>query len=109
MRVRTNDPVFTATGNVLSGATSTAQPITTESALATALASAKSYWATTLGIPLASLSDIRIAIADLPSTTMALTIGRTIYVDRDGAGGGWTSTTLYNAVKQELGHILGQS
>ena len=40
-------------------------------------------------------------------TTIALTVGRTIYIDRDGAGGGWTSTTLYDAIKQELGHILG--
>ncbi len=109
VHVRTNEPVFAASGNVLSGATSTGQPVTTEAALATALASAKSYWATTLGIPFSSLSDIRIAIADLPGTTIALTIGRTIYVDRDGAGGGWTSTTLYNAMKQELGHILGQN
>jgi hypothetical protein len=40
---------------------------------------------------------------------IALTIGRTIYIDRDGAGGGWTNATLYDAIKQELGHILGAS
>jgi hypothetical protein len=71
------------------------------------LAQAKSYWATLLGIPIASMNDIRITIADLPGTTMALTVGRTIYIDRDGAGGGWTTTTLQAAIKQELGHILG--
>jgi hypothetical protein len=107
-RVRTNDPVFAAPGNVLSGATSTSQPATTETALAAALAQAKSYWSTQLGIPLSSLGYVRIAIADLPGTTIALSIGSTIYIDRDGAGGGWTSATLLAAVKTELGHILGQ-
>ena len=53
------------------------------------------------------MNDIRIAIADLPGDILALTIGRTIYIDRDGAGGGWTTTTLEAAIKQELGHILG--
>jgi hypothetical protein len=108
VRVRTNDPVFAAPSNMLSGATSTGQPATTEPALDLALTQAKSYWATQLGIPLSALADIRIAIADLPGTTIALTVGRTIYIDRDGAGGGWTSATLLAAVKKELGHILGQ-
>src|SRR2546425_2027617 len=108
VHVRTNDPVFAAPGNVLSGATSTGQPIATESMFPPLLANAKSYWSTTLGIPISSLSDIRIAIADLPGTTIALTVGRTIYIDRDGAGGGWTNATLLAAIKKELGHILGQ-
>jgi hypothetical protein len=71
------------------------------------LTQAKSSWSTQLGIPIASMNDIRIAIADLPGDTIALTVGRTIYIDRDGAGGGWTATTLQAAIKQELGHILG--
>ena len=107
VRVRTNDPVFSAPSNVLSGATSTGQPVATESMFPPLLAQAKSYWSTRLGIPLTSLADIRIAIADLPGTTIAFTVGRTIYIDRDGAGGGWTTTTLQAAIKQELGHILG--
>jgi hypothetical protein len=107
VHVRTNDPVFAAAGNVLSGATSTGQPIATEAMFPPLLANAKSYWSTTLGITLASMNDIRIAIADLPGTAIALTIGRTIYIDRDGAGGGWTTATLQAAIKQELGHILG--
>ena len=107
VRVRTNDSVFAAPSNVLSGATSTGQPIATESMFPPLLANAKSYWSTTLGIPISSLSDIRIAIADLPGTTIAITVGRTIYIDRDGAGGGWTTASLYAAIKQELGHILG--
>jgi hypothetical protein len=107
VHVRTNDPVFAAPGNVLNGATSTGQPIATEAMLPPLLANAKSYWSTQLGISLASMSDIRIAIADLPGTAIAFTVGRTIYIDRDGAGGGWTSTTLQAAIKQELGHILG--
>jgi hypothetical protein len=109
VHVRTNDPVFAAPGNVLSGAVNTGQPIATEAMLATALTAAKSYWATRLGIPLSSLNYVRIAIADLPDTVIALTIGGTIYVDRDGGGGGWTTTTLNNVVQQELGHILGQN
>ena len=107
VHVRTNDPAFAVPSNVLSGATSTGQPIATESMFPPLLANAKSYWSTTLGIPISSLSDIRIAIADLPGTTIALTVGRTIYIDRDGAGGGWTTASLYAAIKQELGHILG--
>ena len=71
------------------------------------LAQAKSYWSTLRGITLASMNDIRIAIADLPGDAIAMTVGRTIYIDRDGAGGGWTSATLQAAIKQELGHILG--
>ena len=107
VRARTNDSVFAAPSNVLSGATSTGQPIATESMFPPLLVQAKSYWSTQLGISLASLSDIRIAIADLPGDAIALTIGRTIYIDRDGAGGGWTAATLQAAIKQELGHILG--
>jgi hypothetical protein len=107
VHIRTNDPVFAAPGNVLRGATSTGQPIATESMFPPLLASAKSYWSTQLGISLASMNDIRIAIADLPGDAIALTIGRTIYIDRDGAGGGWTTTTLSAAIKKELGHILG--
>src|SRR4029078_9557931 len=94
VHIRTNDPVFAAPGNVLRGATSTGQPIATEAMLASELTIAKNYWATQPGITLASLSDIRIAISDLPGDAIALTLGRTIYIDRDGAGGGWTSTTL---------------
>jgi len=109
VHIRTNDPVFAASGNVLRGATSTGQPIATEAMLASELTTAKNYWATQPGITLASLSDIRIAIADLPGDAIALTIGRTIYIDRDGAGGGWTSTTLQAAIRQELGHILGKN
>jgi hypothetical protein len=107
VRVRTNDPVFATPGNVLRGATSTGQPIATELMLPAPLAQAKSDWSTQLGIPLASMNDIRIAIADLPGDAIAMTVGRTIYIDRDGAGGGWTSATLYDAIKKELGHILG--
>jgi hypothetical protein len=109
VHVPTNDPVFAAPGNVLSGAANTGQPVATEAMLASALTAAKSYWAARLGIPLSSLNYVRIAIADLPGTVIALTIGDTIYVDRDGGGGGWTTTTLNNVVQQELGHILGQN
>jgi hypothetical protein len=107
VRVRTNDPAFNVAGNILRGATSTGQPVATEAMLSSPLASAKTYWSTQLGIPISSLSDIRIAIADLPGDAIALTAGRTIYVDRDGAGGGWTAATLQAAIKTELGHILG--
>src|SRR6185503_2036413 len=64
VRVRTNDPAFNG-GSVLRGATSTGQPIATESMLPSLLAQAKSYWSTQLGIALASMNDIRITIADL--------------------------------------------
>jgi len=107
VRVRTNDPAFNG-GSVLRGATSTGQPIATESMLPSLLAQAKSYWSTQLGIALASMNDIRITIADLPGDAIATTAGRTIYIDRDGAGGGWTTTTLLAAIKKELGRILGQ-
>ena len=86
----------------------TSQPAATEAMLASALTAAKSYWAARLGIPLSSLNYVRIAIADLPGTEIALTVGGTIYVDRDGGGGGWTTATLNNVVQKELGHILGQ-
>ncbi|TMF57452.1 MAG: hypothetical protein E6I19_03505 [Chloroflexi bacterium] len=109
VHVRTNDPVFAASGNVLSGAVNTSQPLATEAMLASALTAAKSYWAARLGIPLSSLNYVRIAIADLPGTEIALTVGGTVYVDRDGGGGGWTTTTLNSVVQQELGHILGQN
>jgi hypothetical protein len=107
VRVRTNDPAFNSVGNVLRGATSTGQPIATEMMLPPLLTQAKSYWAAQLGIALASMSNVRIAIADLPGDAIALTAGRTIYIDRDGAGGGWTSATLYDAIKRQLGRILG--
>jgi hypothetical protein len=106
VRIRTNDPVFN--GSVLRGATSTGQPIATELMLPPLLAQAKSYWSTLLGITLASMNDVRITIADLPGDAIAMIAGRTMYIDRDGAGGGWTSTTLLAAVKKELGRILGQ-
>ena len=69
----------------------------------------KSYWAARLGIPLSSLNYVRIAIADLPGTEIALTVGGTMYIDRDGGGGGWTTATLNSVVQLELGHILGQN
>ena len=69
---------------------------------------AKAYWSAQLGIPLSKLADIRIAVADLPGLELAMTVGRTIYIDRDGAGGGWTSAALLDMVKLEVGHILGR-
>jgi hypothetical protein len=38
-----------------------------------------------------------------------MTVGRTIYIDRDGAGRGWTSATLLDMIKFELGHLLGRN
>ena len=69
----------------------------------------KAYWVAQLGISLASLADIKIAVADLPGQERAMTVGRNIYIDRDGAGRGWTSATLLDMVKFELGHILGRN
>lgn len=37
-----------------------------------------------------------------------MTVGRTIYIDRDGAGRGWTTATLTDMIKREVGYILGQ-
>jgi hypothetical protein len=109
VHVRTNDPAYAAPGNVLSAsaAPTTTNPPATEAQIAPLLQQAKVYWAVRLGISMTSLNDVRIAIADLPGLELAVTAGRTIYIDRDGAGGGWTSASLSATIQTELGHVLG--
>ncbi|HJW50205.1 MAG TPA: hypothetical protein VJ726_12390, partial [Candidatus Limnocylindria bacterium] len=109
-RFRTNDPAFNVAANIvlLTGSPPTG-PAADESTLPGLLDQAKAYWSAQLGIPLSSLAGVRIAVADLPGLERAMTVGRTIYIDRDGAGRGWTSVTVLDVVKFELGHILGRN
>jgi Ca2+-binding RTX toxin-like protein len=111
-RIRTDDPVFNVASNIVMAtgtASGASKPPADEATLPGLLDQAKAYWSGQLSIPLSSLADVRIAVADLPGQELAMTVGRTIYIDRDGAGRGWTSATLLDMIKFELGHILGRN
>jgi hypothetical protein len=67
-------------------------------------------WTLTLGSGdprLAAFGDVRITSADLAGPALGYTIERSISIDSDAAGHGWSSTDLLTTVTHELGHVLG--
>ncbi|MEP6694842.1 MAG: hypothetical protein ABJB39_09370, partial [Chloroflexota bacterium] len=110
VHVRTNDPGFNVAANTVSvSGTGTTSPNATETQIATQFAIAKSQISAQYGVLLSALGNIRIAIADLPGLEQSIYAGRTIYIDRDGGGRGWTDETLLAVIKQQLGRMLGVS
>jgi hypothetical protein len=60
----------------------------------------------------ASLLDgVRVVVAPLPGTELGAAVGRTVFLDDDAAGWGWTLTggamDLLSVLVHELGHVLG--
>src|SRR5678815_638615 len=57
------------------------------------------------------LHETKFIIADLPQTTLGLSLGDTVWIDSDAAGSGWSANSgafdLVTAVAHELGHVLG--
>jgi hypothetical protein len=91
-----------------------AAPLTAES-VDSVLGAARDQWIGT-GVAGASLRGVRVVLADLSGSQLAYTSGRTIYLDRDAAGWGWSTgldavaadrMDLLSVLIHELGHALG--
>jgi len=94
----------------------------TATTMASALAAAKAYWRAA-GVSEAQLAGVSVTVDSLPGGILALTAGRTITVDADAAGWGWSSNAtlgwrlralaaaqrmdLTTVLTHELGHVLG--
>jgi hypothetical protein len=119
--VKTDDAAFAATigGNLIAegGANAAGAGETlTQSQLDGAATIAIGDWIETLGggdPRLASLGSMRIAFADLAGDSLGYASGRSILIDRDAAGYGWSlggsgnGMDLVTAVAHEIGHVLG--
>jgi hypothetical protein len=109
-RIRTNDRAFAAPGSALTAAVPSGNRTETrrldEAALVPVLAAAERTWIASGADP-AGFDGVRIAVADLSGDQLGQTIGKTIYIDIDGAGNGWTDAALFAVVEHELGHVLG--
>ena len=90
-----------------------------EPTLAQLIESGKAYWVTTLGAGdqrLALLEGLTFDLDDLPGLTLGMTEGKTITINRYGAGYGWFVAGVEEldgrvdaeeVVEHELGHALG--
>jgi hypothetical protein len=59
---------------------------------------------------LAALADVRFGVAELADAELGYAQARSILIDRDGAGTGWSAPggfDLVTVVAHELGHVLG--
>ena len=118
VRIKTDDPAFRTTsgGAAMLGATTLSAADSgltlTQSQLDAAASVAISQWIDALGsgdAQLAALADVRLGVADLAGGELGYAQGRSILIDRDGAGMGWSSGSfdLVSVVSHELGHVLG--
>src|SRR6185503_16351615 len=79
-----------------------------------ATVSAMAGWIEILGDSdprLAGFTDVSIRVGDLGGDALGLADGRTVWIDRDAAGYGWSidggTMDLATVVSHELGHVLG--
>jgi len=118
VRVKTNDPAFVQAqgGNMMAEGmlvTESASTLT-QSELDAATVTAMAGWIEILGdgdARLAQFGDVRVQLADLSGDALGLTQGRTVSIDRNAAGYGWSvdggTMDLATVVSHELGHVLG--
>jgi hypothetical protein len=55
----------------------------------------------------ADYAGVTFAIGDLPGLILGLTVERSITIDANAAGWGWSRLDLLTVVRHELGHVLG--
>jgi hypothetical protein len=122
--VKTSDRAFAAAGGgallAADGAlVSDGSSTLTQSQLDGVATLAIGHWTEALGDGdprLAAFGDMRITFADLAGDALGFASGRTVLIDRDAAGHGWSlgglggsdaSMDLVTVVTHELGHVLG--
>jgi len=120
VRVKTNDPAFATTGggSMVSGDSMLA-PMDggaglTQAELDTVTVSAMTQWIDELGNGdprLAGLGGMQVSLADLSGDQLGFTSGRSVLIDSDAAGYGWSvdfgRMDLRTVVAHEIGHVLG--
>jgi len=120
VRVKTNDPAFATTGgaSMVSGE-AMLTPMDggaglTQAELDRVTVSAMTQWIDTLGNGdplLAGLGGIQVRLADLSGAELGFASGRSILIDSDAAGYGWSvdfgRMDLRTVVSHEIGHVLG--
>jgi hypothetical protein len=114
VRIKTDDPAFAASGGgslLAADASAQREAVTlTQTELDSAARVAISQWIGALGdgdARLAGLADVRLTIGDLPGAELGRAQGRSIVMDADAGGSGWSMFDLQSAVAHELGHVLG--
>ncbi|MEU1973056.1 VCBS repeat-containing protein, partial [Microbacterium sp. NPDC019599] len=75
----------------------------TDGALAAAVSQASGEWAAAG----ADVSGISASIGAFPDATLGQSSGRSIVIDADAAGWGWSRMDLLTVVRHEIGHALG--
>ena len=96
----------TTGGNAVAG-TAAGAPLTAAK-LRPLVNEAISRWRSALGNTLAvqNLSNVRVNVMDLPNTTLGLSSGNFIFVDKDAAGHGWfVDQTPHNDSEFASGHV----
>lgn len=120
VRVRTDDPAFAPAGgaSMVSGEAMLA-PMDggaglTQAELDKVTVSAMTQWIDTLGNGdprLAALGGMQVRLADLSGEELGFASGRSILIDSDAAGYGWSldlgRMDLRTVVAHEIGHVLG--
>jgi Ca2+-binding RTX toxin-like protein len=119
VRVKTNDPAFVQGqgGNMLASESmlvSDSASTLTQAELDAATVTAMAGWIEILGEGdprLAGFTGARIQVGDLAADTLGHTEGRTVWIDANAAGYGWSvnggAMDLATVVSHEFGHVLG--
>jgi hypothetical protein len=119
VRIKTDDPAFIPApgGASMLAATTMSGPDSgstlTQSELDAVVSVAMSQWIDALGDGdprLAALADVRFGVAELADAELGYAQAKSILIDRDGAGTGWSAPggfDLVTVVAHELGHVLG--
>jgi hypothetical protein len=119
VKLKTDDPQFIATAgsNMVASEPSLVAyrgPTLTQAELDSAVIAAMAHWTDVLGNGdprLAGFGEVRITVADLDGDALGYAEGRSLLIDDDAAGFGWSihggRMDLGTVVAHELGHMLG--
>jgi hypothetical protein len=119
VKIKTSDRAFAAApgSNMLASDSmlvSESASTLTQAELDSAAVTAMTGWMELMGDAdprLAGFGDVQISVGDLAGDTLGYAEGRTVWIDRDAAGYGWSinggTMDLATVVSHELGHVLG--